>query len=110
VVVTAEKGLANQNVRIVRVDSTAETRVTHYVTDDGTQLTLIDTRLSPLSTATAMRRAEASVLKNDSSEVDETIQSIRWSNSEKGRAYVLTGRLSREKLEEARKAIEATTR
>jgi hypothetical protein len=110
VIVTAEKELADGKLKQVSVDSTASRRITRYETADGVALTLVETRLSPLPTATVRRSAREAEPKRDLVESDQTVYSINWSNVEKGRSYVLTGKLSPGKLEEFRKVIEAGLR
>ena len=110
VVVTAEKELAEGKLKLVSVDSAAGTKITHYETADGVALTLVETTLSPLPTATVRRSARAAESKRDLVEADQTVYSINWSNIEKGRSYVLTGKLSPARLEEYRKVIEAGVR
>lgn len=106
---------------VLGVDSTGGARTTRYRLTSGEELTLSETQ--PVSNAVvsaqAERRAESAremaaqaappPARADSA-AKTPMATITWTDPKTGRRYTLSGRISRERLEQVRKTIESTRR
>lgn len=109
---------------VLGVDSTGGARTTRYRLTSGEELTLSETQ--PVSNAVvsaqAERRAESAremaapaapaappPARADSA-AKTPVATITWTDPKTGRRYTLSGRVSRERLEQLRKTIESTRR
>ena len=106
---------------VLGVDSTGGARTTRYRLTSGEELTLSETQpaSNAVVSAQAERRAEsaremaapaAPPPAGADSAAKVPMATITWTDPKTGRRYTLSGRVSRERLEQVRKTIESTRR
>ena len=89
---------ATGGLQIVRTDSIAGAWVTVYRVQPGVEVSLTETMPAELPAATAMQRARAPA--------GNSLAAIEWTDPVTRREYVLSGPVSKERLDEIRKEIE----
>ena len=126
VVTGAATGLTAEfadRLTVIGVDSTGAERITRYRMVSGEEITLTEARpaLKAALSAQAERRAESSremaapaapapaLVRTDSTATAPMV-TISWTDPKTSRRYTLSGRVSRERLEQLRKTIESTRR
>ena len=114
----------DDRLTVVGVDSTPASRTTRYRLASGEEVTLNETRpiANAIVSAQAERRAEAArempapaapppaPLARMDSAATVPMATISWTDSKTSLRYTLSGRVSRERLEQLRKTIESTRR
>ena len=123
-VATGTAAAFDDRLTVLGVDSAGGARVTRYRLASGEEITLNEARpvANAVVSAQAERRAESSremavpaapppppLARADSAAMVPTT-TISWTDPKTGRLYTLSGRLSRERLEQIRKTIESTRR
>jgi hypothetical protein len=126
VVTGAATGLTAEfadRLTVIGVDSTGSERITRYRLVSGEEVTLSEARpaLKAGISAQAERRAESSremaapaapapaLVRTDSATTAPMV-TISWTDPKTSLRYTLSGRVSRERLEQLRKTIESTRR
>lgn len=113
----------DDRLTVLSVDSTTGSRVTRYRLASGEEVTLNEARpaVSAVVSAQAERRAESAremaapaapapaPVRADSAAMAPMV-TISWTDPKTSVRYALSGRLSRERLEQLRKTIESTRR
>jgi hypothetical protein len=108
---------------VIGVDSTGSERITRYRLESGEEITLSEPRPALKSgiSAQAERRAESSremaapaapapaLVRTDSTAAAPMV-TISWTDPKTSLRYTLSGRVSRERLEQLRKTMESTRR
>jgi hypothetical protein len=112
VVTGAAAGELTSDLRILAVDSSASTRVTLYRIASGAEVTLVEREpISAKAAESRERRFDAvqtsapEMRVSAQAESGLPVQSISWTDPRTRREYVLSGRVSKETLEEVKKKL-----